>query len=230
MAQKITSRLSDQVIKRVITGLREYHEGLCAQAAETKSGEEKKVLLEEGRKTLVLINDVETGMYDYGLCEKCGKEIAYGLTDKDPLRRVCGTCETDQTLAVLEEKKAALKQEFYSWREKTKGSFRETEKTIGKDLGDTNVCHSTDVAMSKKYYAKIILAEELIASIKTGECRYGICDCGEKISKVRLQLEPFTKSCKNCLEEAERGGRKTINGGWSKKPLTMTVRRPCARR
>lgn len=224
MAQRVVSRLSDQVGGRVIVGLRKHYEDLRTLSAETKSGEEKKILLEERKKTLVLINDIESGMYDYGLCEKCGKEIPYGLTDKDPLRRVCGTCETEKTLAMLEEKKAVLKQEFDSWRERVKMSLQESTKTIGKDLGDTDVRPSPNAAILNRYYAKTIMADELIRAIRNGDCRYGICDCGEKISKARLQLEPFNNSCIVCLEKKEREAKKVVSGDRFKKPLSKTIK------
>lgn len=236
MAELIKSRLSQKTTARVVVFLRrEYAKLRRASQNSAKDKEAWAANLKACRKAVNLINDVETGMYDYGLCDGCGKEIALGRLIKSPFSRFCEHCgggkvvgkERPSKVLILEflyEERKVLIEDLSQWQGGIKHTLKNSEKSYGKDLGETNIHPKISLAISDQHKAEIIKADELIGEIERDEREYGICDCGEGIPIVRLLLRPFSKHCVECLAEIEQKSIVKISGGGRKRPFVVTAK------
>lgn len=233
MAELIKSRLSEQTKTKVLSFLRRKYAELKMAAQNIEDKEMLVSSLRECKKALYLINDIDTGMYDYGTCIKCDREIAIGRLITHVFGRACNHCVNEMvpekssknaTILFLKEEKEILKADLAKRRERVKSALKDSpqEITSGKDLGEINIHPKISLAVLAQCEAEIAMAEELIIEVEAGKREYGVCDCGEKIPLSRLLSRTFTKSCVNCLKEIEQRSTLKIPGG-RKRPFAVTA-------
>ncbi len=73
------------------------------------------------------------------------------------------------------------------------------------DMSSDNSRHEMELRMMSADGTDIDLIDDALQRLFNGE--YGICqDCGEKISKARLEVRPYAKYCVKCKSNREKNG------------------------
>lgn len=97
------------------------------------------------------------------------------------------------------------KQEIIERLSETYNESKEVETGIAQDLVDKAESSYTKeflLSLSDAEREQLFLIDDALKRIE--KCEYGICQmCGQKISKKRLDVVPWTPYCINCQEKAE---------------------------
>ena len=73
------------------------------------------------------------------------------------------------------------------------------------DVGTENYDQEFTLGLIENEQGTLELVNEALARLEKG--KFGLCvQCGEPISKPRLQAIPYTKHCIQCAREVENGG------------------------
>lgn len=97
------------------------------------------------------------------------------------------------------------KQDIIEKLSETYYESKEVETGIAQDLVDkAEISYTKEflLSLSDAEREQLFLIDDALKRIE--KCEYGICQmCGQKISKKRLDVVPWTPYCINCQEKAE---------------------------